>query len=226
MGIIKNRLNVVTSGLQCYLDAANSMSFVPGNTTWNDLTNNGNSATLTNITYSGANNGFMSFNGTTSRIVPTLFTGYTQYTTSFWYQMRGNDGTGGFILSNDIASPSAVSRGLAISEGIITPAFGRIYYWDGVRTDMNFISSTTNWVHVTAAFNVTGSAITMYDNGVLANTFTVNNLATGFSMIGRLGNNNLPIYANMANFMFYNRLLSADEVLQNYNALKARFGLN
>jgi len=29
----------------------------------------------------------------------------------------------------------------------------------------------------------------------------------------------------MGNFMFYNRALSATEVLQNYNATKTRFGL-
>ena len=52
-------------GLVLCLDAANTRSYPGSGTTWADLSGNGNSGTLTNgPTYSSANGGFLSFDGT------------------------------------------------------------------------------------------------------------------------------------------------------------------
>jgi hypothetical protein len=44
--------NIVTNGLVLALDAANTKSYISGSTTWNDLSGNGNHATLTAATSS------------------------------------------------------------------------------------------------------------------------------------------------------------------------------
>jgi hypothetical protein len=54
----------------------------------------------------------------------------------------------------------------------------------------------------------------------------VPNMASGVFVLGRRG---LalpePYYGYMSSFCTYNKVLSESEVLQNYNALKGRYGL-
>jgi hypothetical protein len=64
-----------------------------------------------------------------------------------------------------------------------------------------------------------------YINGVFISTLTLNQtFATSNPALG--ANQNGEYYTgNIYNFLYYNRLLSADEIQQNYNAAKSRFGL-
>jgi hypothetical protein len=91
------------------------------------------------------------------------------------------------------------------------------------------ISSTLNYYHITVTLNDT--VLSYYINGVLDSTDSV---VTGTwtedpdtSLI--IGAQNLGTAANLSGEIpiskIYNRTLSSDEVLQNYNALKHRFGL-
>jgi hypothetical protein len=57
--------SIATNGLVLCLDAANRKSYPGSGTTWTDLSGNGNNGTLTNgPTYSSANGGSLSFDGT------------------------------------------------------------------------------------------------------------------------------------------------------------------
>jgi hypothetical protein len=57
--------DIVDSGLVLALDAADRNSYPGSGTTWTDLTGRGNTGTLTNgPTYSSANGGSLSFDGT------------------------------------------------------------------------------------------------------------------------------------------------------------------
>jgi hypothetical protein len=59
---------VVTNNMLLYLDAGNSASYPGTGTTWTDLSPNGNNATsLTGVTYSSSNGGYLSFNGAAYR---------------------------------------------------------------------------------------------------------------------------------------------------------------
>jgi hypothetical protein len=77
--------------------------------------------------------------------------------------------------------------------------------------------------------------IVMYINGVLDNntyssTTNTANVASTSLWIGsnRSGTTtpSFPFTGNIYNVHIYNRALSSQEVLQNYNALKSRFNLN
>jgi hypothetical protein len=69
----------------------------------------------------------------------------------------------------------------------------------------------------------------LYINGILQSTGSTPSTVTqpgGNLTIGRFGDYNLFYWSgNIYNYKVYNRALSAQEVLQNYNATKARFGL-
>ena len=72
----------------------------------------------------------------------------------------------------------------------------------------------------------------IYKNGSLLSASSIyNNLNSSISLVDefRLGANSsgspLPLNGNIFNTKIYNKELMDDEVFQNYNALKTRFGL-
>jgi hypothetical protein len=54
---------VVTSGLVFYFDAANPKSYSGSGSTAYDISGNGAVGTLSNVSWSSANSGYMTFNG-------------------------------------------------------------------------------------------------------------------------------------------------------------------
>ena len=62
-------------------------------------------------------------------------------------------------------------------------------------------------------------------NGQLDKTTSISGTFnfTTFTGLGRYSTNTHQLNGKLANFMIYNREITASEVLQNYNALKGRF---
>lgn len=236
----RNGPNIVTNGLVLYLDAANRQSYVSGSTVWNDVSNNGNTGTLTNgPTFSSANGGSIVFDGvndyinnvgTTSTFSFIQNTGI--YTLTTWikpsvlgtamYFAGNNSGTQaqkGFYCGKEASNNFAL---------VFTDGSGVANFSHRVN---NFFLNTTDWVHVVCVGNSTTSQF--YRNGTtFGSVGTITSLSTGNSSqtlaIGSI--NDVLAYnywwsGNIASFQIYNRALSATEVLQNYNATKARFGL-
>jgi hypothetical protein len=93
--------------------------------------------------------------------------------------------------------------------------------------------STTTYKLYTGTYN--GSQVVIYINGVAINTVATtiypqfNNTAKSWTIGGnyqRTSPTNASFFeGNIGLVSFYNRALSSQEVLQNYNATKGRFGL-
>jgi hypothetical protein len=79
------------------------------------------------------------------------------------------------------------------------------------------------WTNFTGTYD--GSRLTLYINGILYSTALFDlspiRVRTGNVTIG--GTRYLD--GKVSNVVIYNRALSAEEIMQNYNALKGRFGL-
>jgi hypothetical protein len=223
---------IVTDGLVLYLDAANSRSIVSGSTTWTDLSRSGNNGTLTGgPTFSRDGGGSIGFDGTNKYVSvakQNYFVGVTQFSMCAWMK-RTLSNTLIVIsqvesLSNDIAF-ELWSDGYAYFEvGNGSNSYGRV------------LNSSTSWQFLSMVYNGTlvGNANRLkgYINGVEqtldfaattipATTGTVNaNFILGSYLSGlNYGS------GNISNVQTYNRALSAQEVLQNYNTTKSRFGL-
>jgi hypothetical protein len=85
---------------------------------------------------------------------------------------------------------------------------------------------TGSWVHVLVAYNTTQALF--YVNGVLVSTNALTDALTPNSVDLFIGArpSGIQLYdAQLANPRIYNRALTAAEVLRNYNADKAKFGL-
>ena len=106
-----------------------------------------------------------------------------------------------------------------------------IFTWGGAGRDLLFSSSFSQvgWKNISVTYNGL-TTILIYENGIYTNTLTLTSATTTPSSnvyIGSLNPSVLGSYftGSIATTQIYNRALSAQEINQNYNALKSRFGL-
>jgi hypothetical protein len=212
---------IITDGLVLYLDAANTKSYPGSGTTWNDLSRGGNNGILTNgPTFDPSNGGSIVFDGSGKRATLLSPFGQSGFTTvSIWYnRIEANSSTSWRTLFATTGSnihhliSQATTRVLGIFDGSFR-SFGYTPQIDG------------KFHNYTVIYNSATNA-TLYVDGVFISTISIIlNLAT--STIGSIGNwtGNNYWAGNIASTQIYNRALTVDEILQNYNATKTRFGL-
>jgi hypothetical protein len=211
--------NIVTNGLVLYLDAANYLSYTSGSTVWRDLSSSNNSGSLENNPgYNGANGGSIVFDGTDD---------YIKITSSVILNEPKTMEAWVYITSQQ--SKMILSRNTDNYE-MYTFTDGFMYtYWGGAfNTSVNNPPITLNaWNYF--VFTLSGTTETVYKNGALVGTRTLNASPvytnTGDLNIGRRNTGTNYLDGRISITRLYNRALSPSEILQNYNATKARFGL-
>jgi len=215
--------DIATDGLVLSLDAANKKSYPGSGTAWNDLSGNANTGTLTNgPVFDSGNVGNINFDGTNDYIALTSTITNSIYTLDFWYKMGVNDGGYGYFTG------VTGGKGLAISEGgtAVGLSYGNFYYYNGgaVKLTQSTLLAEGVWNKISAVIDTSSNNIKIYLNGNIIVNQSVSSMSTSVSEIGRYVPNNINfLNGNMASYKIYNRELSAEEVLQNYNATKGRF---
>ena len=215
MGLAHNP-RIVTDGLVLCLDAANPKSYPGSGTTWKDLSGNGNDGTLINgPSYSSDNKGVIVLDGVNDYIDISLnlyTSNYTIIGTARYVTIGGRTFSGknnNWLMGH--WSSSTVK-----------------YYADQWVTDTNNSeNSDTNWRIYAATGDYSGDSWAFYVNGQLntgPNSGGTNG-PNGFR-IGRYGPTSGE-YSNshISNLIVYNRVLTTDEIRQNYNALRGRYGI-
>ena len=217
--------NIISNGLILYLDAANTRSYSGIGLTAYSISGIGSTGTLTNgPTYKTANGGSFVLDGTNDYIYApvdtTLFT--TQATMIIW-------------LKNDVATPSSGQTGIS---GYFGAGGGNDHYpWaDGAAYMSTFRNGRIGPITLSASIGRTSAhmlTITadttswkLYQNTTLITTQS--GLSSVYLDYFNIGTSSGTFYyqGNIYVFMIYNRALSADEILQNYNAFKGRYGLS
>ena len=224
---------IVTDGLVFCVDAANRRSYPRAGTVWTDLATSKVNGTLTNMTdnFSTDGVGTLTFDGADEHVnFGDNFSflddpDANEFTITSW--INGDSGADGTIFSKadrynrmvqfftqtddtayiklggtDITSLAIVTDGTWHNVGMKVRNDGGTYkgriYVDGVSvTEESAVGSTT----VTADFLI----------GARRNS---GNTGLGYLFDGKI-----------ANCLIYNRVLSDAEILQNYNAMKHRFGI-
>jgi len=214
--------SIVTNGLVLCLDAANPKSYPRSGTTWNDLSGLGNTGTLENSpTYSSSNGGSLLFNGSSQRV----FCGnasnlqITVGTISVWF----NANNGNSSYNGIIAKQSA--WGLFVEDNILVS-----YDWgNGNQRSTGITVGNSSWNYAAMTFTESlgtpsNNAI-VYLNGVSVLTTTIKNFNNAVQV--QVGDGNAGQYfgGNIAQASVYNRVLSASEIAQNFNAHRGRYGL-
>ena len=223
-----NGPTIVTNGLVLLLDAADRNSYPGSGTTWRDMSGNGNNGTLENSpTYSSSNGGSFSLNGTSQTILINCSTNTIRnYNTTCFFTVKLPLYSGGqrCILSY---------RGVGGGSLYIGKNSGGIFsYYDNLSPSAYTVGTITdNTIAICCVVvDAAGGSISHYINGNLAGTATGRTgYSTSYNTIMYLGydngGTNEYMLGDFYSFMHYNRVLTAAEVLQNYNSIKSRFGL-
>jgi hypothetical protein len=230
---------IVRENLILHLDAANTKSYPGSGTAWTDLSGNGYNGTLTNATYSSNNGGSIVFNGTNSYVLfsntSTILNGLSAASMNMWINVTRRGGGG--IKYQAIAGWRDDSDAdfyflLVDGSGAAVPAEFRTRtstgQWD---VNVSYLPYFGNWAFISTIVNSNRADLYINGNLVASNTNKTGSFGAASNQF-RIGTDSAfpslityPMQGNMANFLAYSRALRADEILQNFNATKGRFGL-
>jgi hypothetical protein len=217
--------NIVTNGLVLSLDAADKNSYVSGSQLWYDLSGNNYNGTLnpTNNgpTFDSTKGGCINFDGTDDYASLGNVLTYTTSNFSFCMWFNLNSLTNGRLFNKGTNYRYSVnSSGNFIYD----------YSYSGGSVNLQLPASiTTNkWYFIVSSRNGTSHTFRIYkpDSSVFTYTLT-NHQNPSSNSDDFLLSTDSSIYSNIkiACLLNYNINLSNAEILQNFNATKARFGL-
>ena len=221
---------IVSNGLVLCLDAANKRSYPGTGTTWTDLSGNSNNFSLINgPTFSNTNLGNIVFDGTDDYLlISSLVWDYNvNFTIQFWFNTNSLGGANGYGLFFNGSTGANTNR-----VQIAGDSNGSIYLNTvGSSVGDDFVSAAGlvtvgKWFNFAAVRN--SGVITTYLNGTSVASGNVNYSVSQQSnlYVGFVRSSGALWYLNgrMSSILINNRVLTASEILQNYNATKSRFG--
>lgn len=215
---------VVTDSLVLYYDFANIRSFNPSDSSnLYDLCKTENATIFNSPTHSTANQGIMDFDvGDQWRSNFNSFP--TSYSMEAWFNMDTFNNT--YNVFAGFQTPAITFR-----------SNSRIYFTGRFGGSLRDITSagtysTGVWYHCVCIceFNDPDSILYLYINGVLENqeAITGSHDSAGASALV-LGawrtSGTYPFDGKLGLFKFYNKVLTPQEVKQNFNATRGRFGV-
>lgn len=226
--------DLIQDGLVLALDASDRNSYVSGSTTWFDLSGLNNSGSLVNgPTFNTGSLGSIVFDGvddyvsvSTNPVLPGV-----SGSVSVWFNITN---TLGYTVDNAGATEIILKHnngGSFNGWGITASTSSLGSYIKNGSTNYYLpvgASITPNkWYNAVITFQSNTSLI-LYNNGAFVESTSIGTLTTNTDSL-RLAISNDSFWAKfqgqVANVQIYNRVLSAAEILQNYNATKTRFGL-
>jgi hypothetical protein len=226
--------DIVTDGLVLHLDAANRKSYPGSGTSWNDLVGDHNvnlsASTLNSISHSSTNKGY--FNFTNNNYYNITYTGGWEDGNSLLIAFRPTENPAGFYktifnkgssLNIRFVTTGQLEYTYKVSGGGVANA----YYsgierdnWYIIQTSADGVSTNSRAMFYVNGYRHTNKYVgrTGYYGGYLVETSTPISL-------GATSTGTAPLAMNLGFVLMYDRHLSHEETLQNYNALKGRFGL-
>ena len=224
--------SIVTDGLELYLDAANPKSYIGSGGDWNDLIK---PITLTerySPTFSG---GYFSVDGadgfnSQSDLLDIPLT--TQLTMCVWYRRVGNGGTNNnrLVEVREAGSSQAYSHSLILEGTTGNPSF---WLDDNSASPNRFIDYETTytptnneWHYLVGTYNSPNMVVYLdgnvigSTNGATSKLDDINNISVGYYV---LSSSDYYFNGDISIVQIYNKELSQEQVLQNYNSTKNRY---
>jgi len=216
---VKAGPRVVKEGLILHVDAAVSRSYSGTGITANGLVGGINGTLVNGVGFGTTDNGYFIFDGTDDYI-------------NFGNSSTLQQSSGTISAWAKTNSPGASYRGIIAKQG----AYG-LFYVDGVLVAYDWPADVPRSTGINIADNTWKNVVLTYQSGVSNGTKIYINgvsvLTTTITIQSQVANlfggaeANASQYAScqVSSFNMYNRALSAQEVLQNYNSNKKRYGL-
>ena len=215
---LKHHPRIVTNGLIMYVDAANSRSYSGSGLTANGLVGGIGGTLVNGVGFGTTNNGFFTFDGSND---------YINFgNNSTLYQ---NSGT--LSVWTKASSPGGGFRGIIARQG----AYG-FFYNDSILVAYDWGGNVTRSTGINIADNTWKNVVMTYQSGVndgtiiylngvsvLTTTISISLFPTDYLYGGAEANAGQYAACQISLFTMYSRVLTAQEVLQNYNATKKRY---
>jgi hypothetical protein len=227
-GAYGNIPDIVRDGLVLFLDAGDSTSYPGGGTTWTDLSDSGNQATISGATYSSDNGGYLDFDGVNDdcSITSTPPINGNEMTFSVWNY--------GISLKESSIIYLAGSSGVR-NLNVHLPWSNSIVYFDaGDGVGYDRIAKTASnseyqgWHHWVFTKNATNGTMYIYLDGSLWHSGTGRTRTIGTpDTIRSIGSSSSSNYHRgyISNLQLYNKELTSSEIQQNFEASRVRYGL-
>ena len=227
----------VDNGLIFNLDASNSTSYPGSGINWNDLSTSAIAGTLSGVvSYSSLNGGYLSFNNLGSYYqTNNNFNRVETMSWNIWFNRSVGVNSHNIIFSHYL--PYLSFRGTAAS-GVENKFLFSFYTKNnGVITQQALYSNNSYlnnvWYNVCCTLHIntsTGNVTArMFVNGLLENEAyypsSSNELYnTSYKLLlASWTTTQHPFSGSISSLKIYNKILSADEVLQNYNSDKLKY---
>jgi hypothetical protein len=239
---------IVTDGLVFAVDPSNLVSYESGSTTTYSLTGSLTGSLVNGVGYSPINQGTFDFDGVDDQVHLLEISQSTAegWTSSTWVYFDDNASTlrntvlgttvtarpGWVRLYNDVSGTNWRTRiilrytnssGTSTNLSLYVSPYGSSYvdrtlqreFWQNKWWNFTFTASSLNRVK-------------LYLNGNLVSNSNLAGAQDTGLVINRLGvydTNSFPLDGKIANCLVYNRELTEEEVSQNFQAQRSRFGI-
>jgi hypothetical protein len=231
---------IITNGLVLNVDAGFTPSYPTSGVTWYDVSVSNINGTLINgPTFNTESGGNIVFDGVDDYVnvgssTPSSLIGNPSFSIGGWFKRSGDWSNGAtWGIGGDGGSQGINSWNFNNTNEISIDLWGTSTY----TTNQTY--SSTEWKYIIWTYNgssFTTSNIIIYINGtpytgpslsILRGGGGTPNINSSGIVLGRAGRNTFQYYGKpiISTFLTYNRVLSSQEVLQNYNATKSRYGL-
>jgi hypothetical protein len=221
--------DIITDGLVLALDAASERSYPGTGTSWYDLTKESNNGSLINgPLFSNDNYGVIDFDGVNDWSLIVSSPAFTVDTRTVEIIFRMNGSYSNYSPLAVYANGSSTTNRIWL--GVQANKF-QMHGWGTVDPICTTTIDSDEWYVCTFSYNKPTQAMKVYTNGVLESSVTNTQGGVSASSSNNWYLASIPggwqgvTYSDtsIASFKIYDRILSDDEVLQNYNAIKNRF---
>jgi len=224
--------SIVSDGLVLYLDAASSRCYSGSGLTVNGLVS-GIGGTIVGGGFGTTNNGYFTFRNLTDKIVignPSVLQGLQlNFTVSCWFNQISNLQYATLYANYSSTTSHKLVCLFRVDSGSLK------YYTSNSSGNLQSITpaAITNGVWYFAAITVSGT-LSSPTASVFLNGTTYNYSLSALSSTPDLTNThciggnvyiNEGINGNIGQVQIYNRALSQQEILQNFNATRFRYGI-
>ena len=228
--------SIVTDGLTMLVDAANPRSYPGSGAAWNDLSGYSNNATLVGgITYSGINNGLLTFNGSTGYFTGTTNANLTltsDFTIEMWIKCGTQSQLYPVLLGKNVSWTSGAVTYICVSHSGAPNVIALYNYNVGNPFLTGSIIVTNSIWHQILISRISGT-VTLYVDTVVDNIYS-NSTTWDYSnfVIGSNPSDGGTMLANLAyggamsSLKIYNGIgLTQLQIQQNFNAYRGRYGI-
>lgn len=231
--------SIITDGLTYFVDPANTRSYSGSGLTLNGLIGGIGGTLVNGVGFTSANNGNFVFDGTNDFInIPDsnlLAFGTNPFSIDFWlYSSYSYPGSG--VVYRTILSSYDNYNGV-YNTYFYLGLFNNSGY--GLTNTVGFLDSSGNYFNVNFGVNIitnqwthvvftrSGNNLICYKNGsFFASESRANNFSgTRNARIGGGVDQINTFQGSISSMRIYNRALSAQEILQNFNATRYRYGI-